>query len=169
MASTEEVHAETSYTAPVNRSTDRGRPKFMITEEQIQYLRSMCFSWVQIAKLLGVSYMTVYRRRLEFGMTGNDGTNITDAELRVVLRQLRLELPSLGQTLAWGRLRSMGFKVQRDRVRKAMREIDPLHNALRWRGELVQRQPYSVPGPNSLWHLGMYNSMHNPCTGSSEL
>ena len=86
----------------------------------------MCFSWVQIAKLLGVSYMTVYRRRLEFGMTGNDGTNITDAELRVVLRQLRLELPSLGQTLAWGRLRSMGFKVQRDRVRKAMREIDPL-------------------------------------------
>ena len=146
--------ASTSYTAPIILSSGQGRPRFDITHEQLQYLRSMSFSWVQIAKLLGVSIMTIYRRRQEFRMTGNDGTNITDSELREVLRQLRQELPSLGQTLAWGRLRSMGFKVRRERLRQAMREIDPIHTALRWRGELVQRQPYSVPGPNSLWHIG---------------
>lgn len=145
----------TSDLPPVSHSSSPGRPKFMITQEQIYYLRSMSFSWMHIAKLFGVSYMTIYRRRQEFGMTGSDdGRSITDNELYVVVRQLRHEIPSLGQTMVWGRLRSMGFRVTRYRVRQAMRENDPLHTALRWRGQLVQRQPYSVPGPNSLWHLG---------------
>ena len=62
----------------------------------------------------------------------------------------------------------MGFNVTRERIRQAVRENDPIHTALRWRGELVRRQPYSVPGPNSLWHIGMllcclfeiYSSFH---------
>jgi len=33
---------------------------------------------------------------------------------------------------------------------------DPLHTALRWRGNLTPRHPYSVAGPNSLWHIGKY-------------
>ena len=88
-------------------------------------------------------------------MTGGNGTHITDSELREVLHQLRQEHPSLGQTLIWGRLQSMGFNVTRERIRRAVRENDPIHTALRWRGELVRRQPYSVPGPNSLWHIDM--------------
>ena len=68
----------------------------------------MAFSWIQIARLLGVSYSTIYRRRQEYGLTSL--TAITDSELREVLHQLRQELPSMGQTLIWGRLRSMGFR-----------------------------------------------------------
>jgi len=93
-------------------------------------------------------------RQNEFGMTDSDGRSISDDELLVVLRHLRSDTPSMGQTVVWGRLRSMGFRCTRERVRRAMRENDPLHTALRWRGQLVQRQPYSVPGPNSLWHIG---------------
>jgi hypothetical protein len=155
-----------SYSAPLFHSTGPGRPKFMITREQMYYLRSMSFSWVQIANLLGVSYTTIYRRRQEYGMTGSDGGHITDGELREVLHQLRQELPSLGQTLIWGRLRSMGFNVTRGRIRQAVRENDPIHTALRWRGELVRRQPYSVPGPNSLWHIGMLYCLY--CSPNTE-
>ena len=68
----------TSYTAPVFRSSSQGRPKFIIILEQLQYLCSMSFSWIQIAKLLGVSYNTVYRRHIEFGMTDSDSIHITD-------------------------------------------------------------------------------------------
>ena len=57
--------------------------------------------------------------------------------------------------MVWGRLRSMGFNVTRERVRRAIRVTDPLYTAFCWRGDIIQRQPYSVPGPNSLWHLGM--------------
>lgn len=150
----------TSYSVPISQHAGRGRPKFDINKEQIQYLRSMSFSWVQISKLLGVSYMTLYRRRQEYGISNSAGARITDADLRTVLQQLRHELPSLGQTLVWGRVRSMGFEVTRNRIRQVMRQDDPIHTALRWQGEVVQRQPYSVAGPNSLWHIGESGMLH---------
>lgn len=142
------------YSAPLIRSSLPGRPKALITQEQLVYLRSMSFSWVQISRLLGVSYMTVYRRRLEFGLVNLDGEReISDEDLQQILQQ---ELPSIGQTMAWGRVRSMGYIVTRERVRQAMRTNDPIHTALRWQGETTLRRPYSVPGPNSLWHIGTY-------------
>ena len=154
-------HLSTAYSVPTSQPSIQGRPRFIISREQICYLRSMAFSWIQIARLLGVSYSTIYRRRQEYGLTSlTAGTDITDSELREVLHQLRQELPSLGQTLIWGRLRSMGFNVTRERLRQAVRQNDPIHTALRWRGELVRRQPYSVPGPNSLWHIGMFYELY---------
>ena len=151
--------AATSYVAPIvnTPATQRhpGRPRFDITKEQLVYLMSMSFTWTQIAQMLGVSYMTVYRRRLEYGLLDTTLTgNITDAELKVVVEQMCRDLPTLGETMVWGHLKSMGFRVTRERVRHAIRETDPLHTALRWRGDLIGRRPYSVPGPNSLWHIG---------------
>ena len=48
----------------------------------------------------------------------------------------------------------MGFHVAWDQVRQATRTTDPLNTALRLPGGLTSRRPYSVPGPNSLWHIG---------------
>ena len=64
----------------------------------------------------------------------------------------------MGETMLWGQLRSMGFCVTRTRVRSALREADPIHTALRWRGELTRRQPYSVPGPNSHRYVYTYKT-----------
>ena len=55
-----------------------------------------------------------------------------------------------------GQLRALNISVSRERVRRTIRRIDPLNTALRWGGNLSSRRPYSVPGPNSLWHIGMY-------------
>ena len=56
--------------------------------------------------------------------------------------------------MIWGSLRSRGIKVTRERVRSILREIDPFGSAMRWPSILTRRHPYSVPGPNSLWHVG---------------
>ena len=121
------------YSAPLMRSSLPGRPKALITQEQLVYLQSISFSWAQISRLLGVSYMIVYRRRQEFGLVNLDSErNISDEDLQQILQQ---ELPSIGQTMAWGQLRSMGYKVTRERVWQAMRTNDPIHTALRWQGE----------------------------------
>ena len=37
----------------------RGRPRAVVTQEQLEYLRSLNFSWSHIAELLGVSRMTI--------------------------------------------------------------------------------------------------------------
>ena len=87
-------------------------------------------------------------------MLDDTANMITDAELSAVIHDLRSESPALGVTLVIGRLRSMGYKVSRERFRSTLRRADPLSSALRWTGGLSRRQPYSVAGPNSLWHIG---------------
>ena len=113
----------------------------------------MSFSWVQIASLLGLSQMTIFRRRREFGLTESQRESISEDELELIIHQIRRDFPSLGQTLVWGRLRSMGYGVTGESVRVAIRSIDPINTALRWR-ETSTRRTYSMPGPNSLWHIG---------------
>ena len=144
-----------SYSLPLHRVSRVGRPKFEASKDQLEYLHSMMFNWTKIAAMLGVSRTTIYRRRLELGLSSNyQESNVTDQELENIFQVVRRENPNIGQTMTIGKLRSMGIRVSRTRVRSCMRAIDPISMALRWRGQLARRQPYSVPGPNSLWHLG---------------
>lgn len=157
MNSSTTLHSNTSYQLSRSRHTNGpGRPRFDITKEQLEYLSSMSFSWSQIGMLLGVSRMTVYRRRVEFGLLYSPESNISNDELISVVHSMRCDHPEIGETMAWGRLRSLGYQITRERVRHALRQSDPLSSALRWRGNMTRRRPYSVPGPNSLWHIGKF-------------
>ena len=150
-----EGNVDTAYRAPLLRLPRRGRPAFDISQEQLEYLASLSFNWSQIAALLGVSRMTIYRRRSEFGMLDDmSRQNLTNDEVRRRVVEMKQQSPNMGETMAVGRFRALGFQVTRDQVRQAIRETDPLNTALRWPGGLTSRRPYSVPGPNSLWHIG---------------
>ena len=83
-------------------------------------------------------------------------------ELTFVILHMQREFPAMGEVMVWGRLQSMGFIVRRERLRQTIRQVDPLHTVLRWRGELTSRRPYSVPCPNSLWHMGKYIKERGP-------
>ena len=54
---------EDHYSCPTMSSKRRGRPTLVISEEQLDGLRSPGVSWSGIAKLLGVSEKTIRRRR----------------------------------------------------------------------------------------------------------
>ena len=54
----------------------QGRPSFSIHRSQLEYLRQLNFSWTEIADLVGVSCMTIYRRRIEFGMLDDNTLSI---------------------------------------------------------------------------------------------
>ena len=83
--------------------------------------------------------MTVYRRRLEYWLLDTTLTgNITDAELKVVVEQICRDLPTFRETMVWGHPKCMGFIVTRESVWDAIRKADPLHTALRWRGDLIE-------------------------------
>ena len=148
---------DAAYSTPLEQTAQRGRPRFRITRDQLDYLRSLSFSWTEIASLLGVSRMTIYRRRVECGLLHEQRDVLSDAELDAMILDFRRDLPYSGQTMILGRLRGMGFYTTRVRVRESIRRVDPLNTPLRWGGGLHHRRPYSVPGPNSLWHLGNCN------------
>lgn len=51
-----------------------------------------------------------------------------------------------------GYLSARGVVAQRQRIRTILAQIDPIGTAQRW-GRTVARRTYSVPTPNSLWHM----------------
>ena len=57
-----------AYRATAVPTGSRGRPRFQITQEQLEYLHSLSFSWSDISDILGVSRMTIYRYRRDFNM-----------------------------------------------------------------------------------------------------
>ena len=69
-----------AYHPKVEMRFGRGRPKFDISREQLLYLYSLSFSWTDISKMLGVSRMTIYRRRVAYGLTGEPSNVPTDAQ-----------------------------------------------------------------------------------------
>ena len=139
---------------------ERGRPRFRISRDQLVYLRSLSFTWTKIASILNVSRMTVYRRR-EYDMLVEPSRSMTEGDLHHFVEQLRTHLPDVGESLVIGRLRPQGYMyiISREHVRQSIRSSDPLNTALRWHGVAVRR-PNSVPGPNSLWHIGEYAFPH---------
>ena len=142
-------HALTLFAPLASEAAGVGRPKCEITSDQLDYLHSLSFSWTEISHLIGVSRMTIYRRRVEYGMMDETSRTLSDEALSEILRELRVELPELGETMVAGRLRSMGYRVPRQQLRE---RSDPLNVALRWNMKITHCL-YSVLGPNSLWHI----------------
>ena len=104
----------------------RGRPRFQITQEQLEYLYSLSFTWNDISEMLGVSRMTVYRCRRDFNMINEDHQTLTDHQLRAIITELRSEIPSIGETMVMGHLRAHGYSVTRERMRRAIHATDPI-------------------------------------------
>ena len=78
---------------------------------------------------------------------------LTDAELDQRVEAIKMDMPDVGQRMVQGLLRSQGITVPQRRIRESLKRVDPINVGLRWRPR-IQRKPYSVPGPNSLWHIG---------------
>ena len=71
-----------AYRTPTECFGSRGRPRLCITQNQLEYLRSLAFTWSEIASIIGVSRMTLYRRRLEYGMLDDPSELLTDDQLQ---------------------------------------------------------------------------------------
>ena len=104
-----------------------------------------------------VLYRLLYlcRRRIEYGLSTDADSEVNDEELTSLIELIRQDAPYSGVSMMCGSLRARGIKVTRERVRSTLRSIDPLSVALRWPAGATRRRPYSVAGPNSLWHIGI--------------
>lgn len=113
----------------------------------------MHFTWCQIAEILGVSRLTLYRRIEEEGLSRDlTYTNITDAELDLQIEAIKKLHPNDGERLMIGHLRSHGIFVPQSRIRASIHRVDPVNTAIRRR--VTVRRVYYAEGPNSVWHIG---------------
>ncbi len=133
----------------------RGRPSLSIDIETVIFLRSLNFSWINIAASIGVSRSTLYRQCQELGVHDVEKQQFFSyVDLLPVVQDIKENFPDIGERILMGILHSKGIRCSRDTLREVIHDIDPINTMLRWNAKIVRRT-YSVPGPNSLWHIGM--------------
>ena len=126
----------------------KGRPRHPIDQEQLRFLRSLHFSWEDIAAMLGTSAKTVQRRAKEWNIT--TFSEISDSDLDQIVSSILAQFPCAGEVMLRGHLQSLQVQTQRQRLRTSIRRITVEEG----RGNPpIHHRTYSVPGTNALWHV----------------
>eukprot|EP00112_Aurelia_sp_Birch-Aquarium-sp1_P025427 Seg843.13 transcript_id=Seg843.13/GoldUCD/mRNA.D3Y31 product="hypothetical protein" protein_id=Seg843.13/GoldUCD/D3Y31 len=137
------------FRCPQEVSGRKGRPSYIVQEDQIQGLRNLGFTWKSIAEMLSISERTLRNKRKDMDIT-ETFSEIEDMDLDNIINALLLESPNMGERLLSGALRGRGIRVQRRRMRESVSRVDPLGKVLR-RLRNLKRRRYCVEGANALW------------------
>lgn len=150
-----EYEAPNSYRTEQISSGGRGRPKFDVSRDQLEFLLERGFSVPDVAHMLGLSVRTTERRLQEFNISSRQFfTIIDDQTLDRTIEDVLRSFPSYGYRRMTGALLSNGIKVQQVRIRESMRRVNPDGILLRALTiNTVQRRKYQVYAPLALWHV----------------
>lgn len=143
----------------VRRTGKPGRPR---KEPSMAWLNEAMapgrrLTFKQIASLCDVSVNTL-RFYLKKNGVYERFSNISNDDLDILVRSFKVKKPGSGLSYVIGFLRSHGVRVQKERVRLAMRRIDGLGQVLR-NHRAIDRQEYVVPRSNYLWHLDGHHKL----------
>ncbi|RMX55916.1 hypothetical protein pdam_00006243, partial [Pocillopora damicornis] len=136
------------YRAPVTSTEWVGRPSYVITKEQLEVMRSFGLSWVEIAKALGVSISTIWRRRIYHEMERRKHygrRKLGMQELIDIVAEIKSRSVNAGIIMIEGELAARSLYARRSAIAEALVRHDPIGAGLRWRN-LTPRVTYSVPG-----------------------
>ena len=121
--------------------------------DEVEFLRSLRFSFTEIASILGVSRATLYRRLDEEGLSSSCTYSIvSDHDLDDCMISIKRSHPNDGERLLAGHLCRLGIIVPRSRLRASIHRVDPENTAAR-RSITIRRRVYHAEGPNSIWHI----------------
>lgn len=135
-----------------------GRPRVSINLDQVVYLLQSGFKFSQIADMFLVHRSTLWRRLKSHSLTIKKYSELNDDDLKRYIQEITTNHPHCGVSMMIGHLRSRGIFVQQQRVRSLLRSLDPASSVLRW-GLVAKRRSYSVPWPNSLWHIDGHHAL----------
>lgn len=94
-----------------------GRPPVVLSREKITELLSLDLSYTQIARVLGVSRTTLYKKMTDLGITHKAKySTITDEQLDNTIKNIYRDQHSMGEIMLMGHLKSRGLDVQRSRL-----------------------------------------------------
>ena len=135
-----------------------GRPRYIISLEQLVFLVESGFSVPQIGDLLGVSVRTVRRRMTEFGLSIRARySNLADHELDEIVHRVQTQFPMCGNSQMNGHLRSLGVCVQQS-DQGITAESCPAGAVIR-RLHTITRREYSVHSPLALYHIDGHHKL----------
>ena len=150
-----------------------GRPRVEIEPTLLSTVLALRAK-IQVAKTVGCSARTIWRRQLEYGIeiprpshsqtqqaSGDNSVSseeISDEELDRCLAIIIQDFPTFGRRLAVASLRANGVMVSEARVRDPLTRVSGVPGT--FGGRRVHRRRYQVAGANSLWH---HDGQHGIC------
>ena len=132
-----------------------GRPTFDIQREHLGFLVEQGFTSRAIANILGVSLRTIERRQHEYGIRLRSVYNqISNEDLDGIIGNILCDFPETGYKRMTRFLKARGIILQQNRIREAMRRVNPEGTMMRaLRLHVTHRRSYEVPCPLALWHI----------------
>uniref|UniRef100_A0AAV2MJB3 Integrase catalytic domain-containing protein n=1 Tax=Knipowitschia caucasica TaxID=637954 RepID=A0AAV2MJB3_KNICA len=111
--------------------------------------------------MFGVSKRTIRRRMRQSGLRKRDlYSAVNDEELDRIVSEVHRRHPNDGYKLMRGHLNARGVRVPISRLQESLRRVDAEGVHLRrLRLRVLRRRQYSVPGPNSLWHIDGHHKL----------
>ena len=135
-----------------------GAPKFLIPEQVLSNLIEDGFLISEIAKLLGVSESTIYRRMSEFDLHKLSFSVISNDNLDSKVKEMADQFPFCGELILRQLLNHQGVVVQRSLLRDSIHRVDESGVQNRTKRRL-HRRIYNVKGPNHLWHIDTHHKL----------
>jgi len=94
--------------------------------DEVELLRSLRFSFTDIAKILDISIATLYRSLEEEGLSSEcTYSDISDNNLDDCLIRIKHNHPNDGERLLAGHLCQLGIIVPRSRLQSLIHRVDP--------------------------------------------
>jgi len=112
-------------------------------------------SFVEIAKIVGVSRRTFYRW-IEREQFIDPLQELNDHELDVYITKNKGK--NRGEVYMRGMLSGEGFNVSRARLRESIQRVDADGRQLR-KQKAIKRREYVVPGPHHMWHMDGHHKL----------
>ena len=161
-----EKDQEVHLIIPKIKTGKRGNNEYDIDLAKLEHYLSIGISVKRIAKegLLGAKIHpnTIYNfmKRNNISSRNARFTMISDDSLKEKINQIRLRFPNSGirEVTSMLQISDPPIRVQRDRVAKLLSVVDPVGSARRWT-QSITRRVYSVPQPNSLWHVDTHHKL----------
>lgn len=117
-----------------------GRPRKNVSRELLENLLRLKVPISEIASFFDVTRPVIYKTMREFGINYSSFSDTSDDQLRDIVNTIKEHHPRAGEVMVQGHLRAQGVHVQRERLRSAIRQVDPVGAASR------RRPPHSTEG-----------------------
>ena len=94
-----------AHNSPADIPVLKGCPKKSVDKEQLEYLRSLHFTWEEIGSLMGTSSKTIQRRAKEYNI--KTYSTLPDDSLDQLVRDIISQFPSTGEVMLRGHRQAM--------------------------------------------------------------
>ena len=151
----ERDNQQTFVTLELQKCCGRGRPRLNVSVEALTHLVELGLPSSCIARLLGVSRATLFRRMTENDISISASySGCTDDELDSLITTIKSAMPDAGYSVVRGALLAKGHRVQWERVYASMHRVDSVGVLARMtQMGCVVRRTYTVPYPKYMVHI----------------